>query len=134
MISKGSWLSDVNKPEAAFVRRLMETHPVGLPAVPGRGRRPRGDGSQWTMLHELRSRLLCIPDTGLLVALVVSSESENDAADVVSLGEIPQGKLLEISHEKSICPFTDGSFRHHHVKTVKSAVEYLELNRNIGPA
>src|ERR1700752_239040 len=71
------------------------------------------------------------------MALIAASESANDAASVrtvlIVLGEIPPSKLLEIFHQKLICSPTDWSVRHHQVKTMKSAVEYLELDRNVGP-
>src|ERR1700687_171639 len=70
------------------------------------------------------------------MALIAACETANDAAAVqtvlIVLGEIPLSKLLEVFHQELICSLTNWSVWHHHVKTVKSAVEYLEFNRNIG--
>jgi hypothetical protein len=40
---------------------------------------------------------------------------------------------LEILHQELIGSLTDWSVWRHHVKSVESAVQYLERNRNIGP-
>ena len=71
------------------------------------------------------------------MALIAARESANSAAAVQTvlsvLGEIPLSKLLEIFHWELICSLTNWSVWHYHIKTMKSAVEYLEFNRNIGP-
>src|SRR5215470_8677901 len=69
--------------------------------------------------------------------VIAAPETANDAAAVQSvlivLGEIPLSKLLEIFHEKPVCSPADWGVWHHQVKTMKGAVEYFELNRNVGP-
>jgi hypothetical protein len=52
---------------------------------------------------------------------------------VDGLRKVALSEILEILHQELIGSLTDWSVWRHHVKSVESAVQYLERNRNIGP-